>query len=243
MTNIRWLAPEDGPEALPSPLEALREPNGLLAAGGSLDPQWLLACYSRGIFPWYESGQPILWWSPDPRSVLRPDEVRVSRSLAKTIRQNNITITADTAFDEVVAGCAQPRRPARGTWITTEMAAAYSRLHRLGGAHSFEAWREGELAGGLYGGALGRAFFGESMFTRVRDASKIAFVKSCRFLTHQGCALIDCQMPTAHLHRLGAREISRERFLGELVGLIDPAGDPGSWAERFAGTESQRDAG
>lgn len=234
MTTIRWLAPEDGPGALPSPCEALREPNGLLAAGGSLEPDWLLSSYAHGIFPWYEDGQPILWWSPDPRAVLRPAEVHISKSLGKTMRRARITVTADTAFEAVVEGCASPRRYDGGTWITQEMASAYARLHVLGWAHSFEAWQDGELVGGLYGVAIGRAFFGESMFTRVRDASKVAFVRCCQHLARQGFALIDCQMPTRHLHSLGAREIPRQRFVDELTTLVDPPGTPGPWCPVFA---------
>jgi leucyl/phenylalanyl-tRNA--protein transferase len=234
MSNIRWLSANDGPDAIPSPTQALREPNGLLAAGGSLEPDWLLASYSRGIFPWYEAGQPILWWSPDPRSTLMPEECRISKSLRKTLRQTRIKVTADTAFNEVVQACAEPRGYTNGTWITPEMAAAYSALHELGWAHSFEAWVDETLVGGLYGVAIGRVFFGESMFMRVRDASKVAFVTGIRFLTDLNFQLIDCQVPSEHLRSLGASEIRRQDFLTMLADLIGDSPHRGSWTTAFA---------
>ena len=179
---IPWLGTD---LAFPPVESALAEPNGLLAVGGDLSPRRLLAAYRRGIFPWYSEGDPILWWCPDPRMVLVPGELRVTRSLAKTLRNKTYQVRFDTAFDDVMRGCAAPRPDQPGTWITAEMRAAYGRLHELGYAHSVETWIDGRLAGGLYGVAIGRVFFGESMFTRVRDASKIAFVHLVRRLERE----------------------------------------------------------
>jgi len=229
MSSIRWLAASDGPDALPAPAHALREPNGLLAAGGSLRPEWLLTAYRHGIFPWYEDGQPILWWCPNPRAILRPDDLKVSRSLRRTLARERFTIKADTGFDDVVDACAEPRRYTDATWITAEMATAYKRMHALGWAHSFEAWREDRLVGGLYGIAIGRAFFGESMFTRERDASKVALVHAVAFLKTHGFELIDCQVASSHLTSLGSTLIPRSAFLQELAALCDDPGEPGRW--------------
>jgi leucyl/phenylalanyl-tRNA--protein transferase len=190
----------------------MAEPNGLLAIGGDLSPARLLAAYRRGIFPWYGPGQPILWWCPDPRAVLYPDSVRISRSLAKVLRRGRLQVTVDRDFDAVVQACAEPRPGQDGTWITRQMATAYGRLHRLGVAHSVEVREQDRLVGGLYGVALGEVFFGESMFSRVPDASKVALVA----LARMGFRLIDCQVPSAHLARLGAKEISRATFLAQL---------------------------
>jgi len=213
------------------PLErAQKDPNGLLAVGGDLSPQRLLDAYRRGIFPWYSDGDPILWWSPDPRMVLFPGELRVTRSLAKTLRNKPHEIRFDTAFDEVMRGCAAPRPDQGGTWIQPEMRAAYQRLHRLGHAHSAETWIDGELAGGLYGVSIGAAFFGESMFSRSRDASKLAFVALVRRLAAEGCGLIDCQMHTEHLASLGAREIPRREFARRVKDLVDYPRLPGRWS-------------
>lgn len=234
MSSIHWLKPTDSPTALPDPNHALPEPNGLLAAGGCLSPEWLLASYARGIFPWYEDGQPILWWCPDPRAVLLPDQLAISRSLRKTVARRTFTVTADTAFAEVVAGCAAPRQYTDQTWITPAIAEAYLALHELGWAHSFEAWRGEKLVGGLYGVAIGKVFFGESMFAAERDASKVAFVHAVEFLSSSGVCLIDCQIPSAHLSRLGATMMPRKAFLRQLETLCRPGGKPGSWAERFA---------
>ncbi len=223
MREPAWLDPRD-PAWFPPPEQALRDPDGLLAVGGDLSPERLLAAYRRGIFPWYSEGQPILWWSPDPRLVLFPRELHVSRSLRKTLRRRPFAITLDAAFEDVIRACAQPRRGESGTWITEEMRHAYTRLHRLGWAHSVEAWQDGRLAGGLYGVAMGRVFFGESMFSRVSDASKAAFVHLVHQLAAWGYALIDCQVETAHLRRLGAAPVPRERFLALLDEHIrDPA--------------------
>lgn len=196
---------------------ALREPNGLLALGGSLHPERLLTAYRSGIFPWYADGQPILWWSPDPRSVLPPAEVRVSRSLRKSLRQGRWRVTTDCAFERVIEACATiPRAHQDGTWIVPAMHDAYVRLHRLGWAHSVEVWQGSRLAGGLYGIAIGAMFFGESMFSAQRDGSKIALVHLAEWLTDWGYGLIDCQVETPHLNGLGARNIPRRAFIEAL---------------------------
>ena len=225
---IPWLGTD---LAFPPVESALAEPNGLLAVGGDLSPRRLLAAYRRGIFPWYSEGDPILWWCPDPRMVLVPGELRVTRSLAKTLRNKTYQVRFDTAFDDVMRGCAAPRPDQPGTWITAEMRAAYGRLHELGYAHWVETWIDGRLAGGLYGVAIGRVFFGESMFTRVRDASKIAFVHLVRRLEREDYRLIDCQMHTEHLASLGAREIPRREFSRRVKDLVDYSRPPGRWPE------------
>jgi len=199
---------------------ALRNPNGLLAAGADLSPARLIDAYAHGIFPWFNDDDPVLWWSPDPRMVLPVHEVRVSRSLRRTIRSDRFRVSADTAFDAVVAGCAAPRRDQNGTWITENMAVAYRRLFDLGYAHSMETWAGDELVGGLYGVALGRMFFGESMFSRRSDASKVALVLLARQLARWGFEIIDCQMSTDHLASLGAREIARASFLRHVRELV-----------------------
>ncbi|MDI5986993.1 leucyl/phenylalanyl-tRNA--protein transferase [Halomonas sp. M4R5S39] len=211
---LPWLA--DYPVHFPPVEQALRDPDGLLAIGGDLSPAWLLAAYRRGIFPWYSDDQPILWWSPDPRMVLFPHEIRVRRSLAKRLRNGGFRVTADAAFGEVIATCAGPREGQPGTWITDAMREAYARLHALGVAHSVEVWRDGRLVGGLYGVALGPVFFGESMFSREPDASKVALVHLARAMQDGGGRLIDCQMHTSHLASLGARDIARAEFIGYL---------------------------
>jgi len=201
--------------AFPPPQAA--EPSGLLAVGGDLTPERLLLAYTLGIFPWYDEEQPILWHSPDPRLVLLPRDLCVSRNLRRVLRRGGFEIRLDTAFPEVIRACAEaPRKNAPGTWITDEMTAAYCRLFDLGFAHSAEAWQDGELVGGLYGVSLGGCFFGESMFTRRTDASKAAFVTLVRQLDAWGFDLIDCQITTGHLQRLGAREIPRELYLEDL---------------------------
>ncbi len=212
------------------PLEgALTEPNGLLAAGGDLAPERLLDAYRAGIYPWYSDGQPILWWSPDPRMVLFVDEFKVARSLRKLVAQRRFDIRIDTAFSQVVAACAQPRDESGGTWITSEIAEAYRRLHRLGYAHSIEAWRDGNLVGGLYGIAIGRMFFGESMFARESNASKVALVYLVDELKRQEVPLIDCQQETAHLATFGARPIARRLFAKQLSGLVHSSQPTGAW--------------
>jgi leucyl/phenylalanyl-tRNA--protein transferase len=229
MPMLRWLSSADAADRFPSVTEALSEPNGLLAAGGDLEPERLLAAYRRGIFPWYEDGQPILWWSPDPRAVLRPDAVNVSRSLRRSINKGGFELRIDSAFASVVAACAAPRRYTDATWITSEMTEAYTRLHRLGWAHSFESWRSGELVGGLYGVAVGRVFFGESMFSRVTDASKVALVRLAEYLRAHAFELIDCQVASAHVTSLGATTMSRANFLALLDEYCEPPGTPGRW--------------
>lgn len=209
---------------------ALSEPNGLLAVGGDLAPERLLAAYRRGIFPWYSPGEPILWWSPDPRMVLFPAEFKVSRSLGRTLRRGGYEVRLDTAFARVIAACAQtPRRGQHGTWIVPEMQAAYRHLHELGLAHSVETWVDGELVGGLYGIALGRMFYGESMFSWRSDASKIAVAHLARYLERLGFGMVDCQMHTAHLASLGAREIPRDDFIAHLDALVAAGPAPGPW--------------
>jgi leucyl/phenylalanyl-tRNA--protein transferase len=223
---IPWLGSGD---PFPEVERALAEPNGLLAAGADLSLPRLLEAYRSGIFPWFANDQPILWWSPNPRTVLFPAEMKVSRSLARTMRNARFEVRADTAFDEVIEGCRQPRRGESGTWISEEMAAAYGALHRAGFAHSVEAWLNGDLVGGLYGVALGRAFFGESMFTRVSNASKVALVALARQLEQWGFGVIDCQMNTAHLASFGAREIPRAEFTRRLRELVHYAQVPVPW--------------
>lgn len=200
----------------PSPELAADEPNGLLAVGGDLSPPRLLAAYRLGIFPWFSDDQPILWWTPDPRAVLFPEQLKVSRSLRKTLRKGRFQVTLDKAFVDVIEACSLPRPTLNGeesgTWITNEMKRAYIHLHELGYAHSAECWLEGELVGGLYGVAIGKVFFGESMFTQVSDASKVAFVHLVRQLQKWGFALIDCQVSSEHLKSLGAEEIPRSQF-------------------------------
>ncbi|WP_310600347.1 leucyl/phenylalanyl-tRNA--protein transferase [Desulfobulbus sp.] len=204
----------------PSPEFA--EADGLLAIGGDLRPARLVAAYGMGIFPWFSEGDPILWWAPAPRLVLYPPEFHLPKRLGRLLKSEAFAVTADTAFTEVVAGCATASgRRENGTWITAEMQQAYIRLHKLGFAHSIECWRDGQLAGGLYGVCLDRIFFGESMFTRITDASKVALAALVEHALHLGIALIDCQMTTDHLLRFGARELSRKAFQAELAAGID----------------------
>jgi leucyl/phenylalanyl-tRNA---protein transferase len=224
---LPWLKPTD---PFPPLSSALLSPNGLLAAGGDLSPRRLIEAYRRGIFPWYSEGEPILWWSPDPRMVLVPGALKISRSLGKTLKRGHFEVRADTAFRQVIQACAAMPRPGqRGTWITRQMVEAYCRLHELGAAHSVETWIDGELAGGLYGIALGRAFFGESMFARSSDASKIAFVHLVRQLERWEFGLIDCQMSTAHLASFGAIEIARSEFSAQLAKLVNYAHSTARW--------------
>ena len=199
---------------------ALSEPNGLLAVGGDLSPQRLLEAYSKGIFPWFNEDDPILWWSPDPRMVLFPDELKISRSLRKTLKKDHYQIRTDCSFTQVMHACAAPRRGQAGTWIHPKMVAAYTILHEMGLAHSIETWMDGVLIGGLYGVSLGKVFFGESMFSLVPDASKIALVHLVKQLQYWEYGLIDCQVKTGHLASLGAREISRVEFGQKLNTLI-----------------------
>jgi leucyl/phenylalanyl-tRNA--protein transferase len=210
--SITWLSAQDAPEWFPPLEQALEDPPGLLAAGGDLSAARLLAAYRRGIFPWYSPGQPVLWWSPDPRAVLFPEEFHCSRSLARTLRSGQFSVSDDRDFGAVIDGCASPRAASPGTWITSDMRAAYLGLHRLGVAHSVEVWRGDELAGGLYGVRLGEVFFGESMFSRERDASKVALAHLVSMCARNSVALIDCQLPSRHLASLGVRCIPRRQF-------------------------------
>jgi leucyl/phenylalanyl-tRNA--protein transferase len=229
-----YLAPDSAPDAFPPVSAALEDPPGLLAVGGDLSVARLAAAYRQGIFPWYAEGQPILWWTPDPRMVLFPAEVRVRRSLDKRLRNGAFVLRADTAFAAVLDGCAAPRRDGGGTWLDADMRGAYLALHAAGLAHSVEAWRYGELVGGLYGVALGGVFFGESMFSREPDASKVALVTLARWWQRQGGVVIDCQLPNPHLVTLGARLIPRAAFQDLLHTAVDAplradwAGFPGA---------------
>lgn len=223
------LHPDDETTPFPPAETALEEPNGLLAIGGSLSPLRLEQAYRGGIFPWYSEGQEILWWSPDPRAILPPDGLRISRSLRKRIRNGGFAVRLDTAFEPVMRACAESRADQAGTWITPAMIDAYCTLHARGLAHSVEVYRAGELVGGLYGVALGAAFFGESMFSRVPDASKVALAWLAAQLRHWDYRLIDCQIPSPHLESLGARTISRSHFLDLLRAALSQPGKTGPW--------------
>jgi len=220
MSNLFYISPDDPPDAFPPVASALDDPPGLLAAGGDLSTERLLAAYRCGIFPWYSDDQPILWWSPDPRCILWPQEFKCSRSLAKALRNDGFTFSHNTAFEEVMRACADTRLRPEGSWIHDDMVRAYVALHQQGYAHSLEVWRDGALAGGLYGVQLGGIFFGESMFSRVTDASKVALYYLCEGFGHrappQPISLIDCQMPTRHLLSLGAKAIARAEYLALL---------------------------
>jgi len=228
---IPWLEDDD---PFPPVTAALTEPNGLLCAGGSLSMPRLLDAYRHGIFPWYSGNDPILWWSPDPRMVLRTDALKVSRSLAKSRRNRGYALRIDSAFAAVLAGCAAPRAGEAGTWLNPAMRAAYLALHRAGHAHSFETWRDDTLVGGLYGVAIGRMFFGESMFSRATDASKVALVGLVHELRARGIPLVDCQMRTPLLASLGASEIPRRDFLRQVSRLVNYAEPAGRWAPTAA---------
>lgn len=228
MSAPYWLNPRD-PDDFPDVELALRDPDGLLAVGGDLTVPRLLAAYRRGIFPWYSEEQPILWWSPDPRSVLFPHKLHVSRSLRRTLRQGRFEVTLDREFAAVIQACSEPRPGQPGTWITDEMQEAYLRLHEAGHAHSVETWQGGSLVGGLYGVAIGRVFFGESMFNRISDASKVAFVYLVRHLQQHHFELIDCQIRTPHLDSLGAELIPRQRFTELLERYCKEPGIAGPW--------------
>lgn len=217
----------------PAPRDALVVPNGLLAWGGDLHTQRLLAAYRQGIFPWYTQGQPILWWSPAPRCVLFPADVHVSKRTRRRHNSGRYRVTADQAFARVVRHCAEPRDYASETWITDEMSQAYIKLHDLGHAHSVEVWEGSNLAGGIYGLAIGSAFFGESMFSRQADASKIALIALCQHLVDRSYGLLDCQVSNPHLVSMGAVEISRHEFEHKLSELVMHAGRHGSWTEDF----------
>jgi leucyl/phenylalanyl-tRNA---protein transferase len=215
---IPFLGPSD---PFPPVEQALDQPDGLLAAGGTLSVDRLVAAYSRGIFPWFNDGDPVLWWSPDPRTVLVPARLHVSHSLKKRLKKGGFSVTIDRAFAQVLDGCAAPRAGDSGTWLTGEMRRAYTALHAAGLAHSLEVWMDGALAGGIYGVALGRMFFGESMFSRRTDASKIALVRLAAQLNRWGFPLIDCQLETDHLLSLGAEHMARRRFVREVARLVE----------------------
>ncbi|SDU07365.1 leucyl/phenylalanyl-tRNA--protein transferase [Halopseudomonas salegens] len=226
--RLTWLDPDD--LRFPPPEQALDDPNGLIALGGDLRPQRLIKAYRQGIFPWYQDDQPLLWWCPDPRTVVTPDSLHVSRSMQKFLRKTDFRVSFDQDFPAVIRACAAPRSYADDTWITDDMQAAYSALHRLGIAHSVEVWQQDQLVGGLYGIALGRVFFGESMFSWQTNASKTAFIHLVRQLGAWNFALIDCQMPTDHLFSLGAQSMSRSDFLQQLARLC-PADGPNAWGQ------------
>ncbi|HMN46662.1 MAG TPA: leucyl/phenylalanyl-tRNA--protein transferase [Povalibacter sp.] len=230
--SIVWLSERDSPDTFPPVDRALREPDGLLAAGGDLSPHRLIAAYRRGIFPWYSQGQPILWWCPDPRAVLFPGEFKLSRSLAKTLRNKGFETRLDTAFTSVIQACGSVAVRPGGTWLSPEMQAAYVSLHEQGYAHSVETWYEGRLVGGLYGVAVGRMFFGESMFSLERDASKVAMSRLCGELVARDFHMIDCQMATPHLMSLGAQLIPRNRFIQQLAEHTTSDRPAGLWGSR-----------
>lgn len=226
MAQLTWLTAGD--TAFPPVELAMNEPNGLLAAGGDLSVERLVNAYRHGIFPWYAPGQPILWWCPAPRTVVYPENLHISRSMRKLIRQGRKIVTFDQDFPAVIKACAAPRRDADGTWITTEMQDAYIALHQAGIAHSVEVWEQEQLVGGLYGVALGKVFFGESMFSKASNASKLGFITLVEQLQHWGVELIDCQMPTDHLFSLGAQSMPRDAFLQALTQLC-PQGAANAW--------------
>ena len=217
----------------PDTRSALRYPNGLLAWGGDFHPGRMLAAYRRGIFPWSTEGEPILWWSPDPRCVIRPGKVHLSRRTQRRYHSGDYRISADTAFNEVIAGCAAPRREGGGTWITTPLREAFILLHGEGHAHSVEVWRDELLVGGIYGLALGRVFFGESMFSLQADVSKLALIALCRQLHAWDFPLLDCQVPNRHLGSMGAINLPRNAFESELAHAVDLPFERGSWRKRF----------
>jgi leucyl/phenylalanyl-tRNA---protein transferase len=234
MAALTWLAPGD---PFPPTSQALDDPAGLLAAGGDLTVNTLLAAYRRGIFPWYSDGQPLLWWSPDPRLVLMPEQFHLSRRLARSLRQPHWRFSLNYAFDRVIRACARtPRRGQRGTWITTEMEEAYCQLHRQGHAHSLEVWHGEQLVGGIYGVRVGRVFFGESMFSHARDGSKAAMAILCRLHTRLHLSLLDCQVESAHLLTLGATIMPRSEFEQQLDRLATEATPP--WPTLAPGTLS-----
>jgi leucyl/phenylalanyl-tRNA--protein transferase len=228
MIRLKWLT-EDPSSPFPSLEYALTEPNGLLAAGGDLSARRLLNAYSHGIFPWFNPEEPILWWSPDPRFVLFPEKLKISRSLRKTLNKKRFECRIDSHFVDVINACAMTRPDQQGTWISDEMKRAYIQLHELGYAHSFESWYDGELVGGLYGVAVGQVFCGESMFSLKTDASKVALVHLCDYLKQQGFKLVDSQVYTRHLESLGAEMISRDDYLGILSEGLEKPATPGKW--------------
>ncbi len=235
MAPVTYLHADDPPDFFPDPAGASADPDGLLAIGGDLTPRRLLAAYRQGIFPWYEPGQPILWWSPDPRAILLPGDLHISRSLRRRLRRSEYQTSVDTAFPAVISACATLRQ-ATGTWITPEMQAAYRQLHDLGYAHSVETWRGTELVGGLYGIALGRVFFGESMFSTASDASKVALVRLVSVLVARSFEMVDCQVANPHLASLGSRLMRRPEFLARLRLLTATENQTSDWRAAPEGT-------
>jgi leucyl/phenylalanyl-tRNA--protein transferase len=227
--RLHWLDPRNPRQPFPDATQAMRDPNGLLAIGGDLSATRLLGAYAKGIFPWYNPDEPILWWCPDPRAVLVPARLHVSRSLARRLRKPDYAVTLIRAFPAVLESCSAPRTRGRGTWLGSEMKQAYQDLHERGHAQSIEVWQRGELAGGLYGVSLGRAFYGESMFSRADDGSKIALYWLCRQLRAWDFELMDCQISSPHLATLGAVELPREEFLARLRGAVAQPGPTGRW--------------
>lgn len=224
MSNGRvvWLSPGDPCDAFPPVEAALREPDGLLAAGGDLSSERLLYAYRCGIFPWYEDGQPLLWWSPDPRCILKPGAIHLSRRLSRSLRRSTAEVRFNRSFGNVIRACAGPRRSGQGTWITPDMIMAFEKLHHEGWAHSVEIWQDDSLIGGLYGLAIGRAFFGESMFSNDANASKIALLTLSRMMDSSEFGIVDCQVPSSHLLGLGATLIPRRAFMDILTPLCNP---------------------
>lgn len=230
-SRVAWISPADPPDAFPDISRAMTEPNGLLAVGGDLSSARLLTAYRLGIFPWFDGGQPILWWSPDPRCVLVPGQFHASRSLRRDLRRSDAAIHFNSSFNAVMQRCADPRPGQAGTWITREMIEAYARLHREGWAHSIEVWRGGNLIGGLYGVVVGRVFFAESMFSRESNASKYALYALSQYLRIRGFPLIDCQVPSEHLATLGAKMLPRAEFAEILESACAPPRRFADWPE------------
>jgi len=224
-----YLLSDDHPDLFPDVELALDDPNGLLAIGGDLSVKRLISAYSRGIFPWYSDDQPIMWWSPNPRSIIKLEEFKISRSLQKTLRKNIFQISFDTAFEDVIEACSSTRKDGFGTWITNEMKQAYCKMHQKGYAHSVECWYENQLVGGLYGISLGHAFFGESMFTRKTDASKVALAYLVKQLEQWQFDFIDAQVSSEHINSLGAKDIPRRQFLHELQQTLKLPTRIGKW--------------
>ena len=230
--RVAWLSPTDPPDSFPHIESALREPDGLLAAGGDLSTERLLLAYRSGIFPWYEEGQPILWWSPDPRCVVRPSEFHVSRRLRQYASRSTLTLSFNRAFEKVIEACAGSRKSQQGTWITADIMNAYKQLHADGWAHSVEVWDGEELVGGIYGLSIGRVFFGESMFSRQDNASKFALLGLCSILAKNDFELLDCQVLSQHLLTLGARLITRAEFSEILRGFCATDDQFANWPEK-----------
>lgn len=229
--RVTWLAADDPPDSFPPISSALSEPDGLLAAGGDLSPDRLLLAYRQGIFPWSDDNEPLLWWSPDPRCVFLPGDLTVTRRLRREVRQSTAEIRINTAFADVIRACAGPRRSEQGTWITAEMDAAYRQLHTMGWAHSIEVWQDDELCGGLYGLAIGKAFFGESMFSACPNMSKLAMLFLAHRMSAGDIAVLDCQVVSAHLLSLGARTQPRAEFRELLDRVCDPVDPVTKWPD------------